>query len=292
MTTEIYRGKYYAKPRMKRQLKVVAFDLDETLGSFTDLDILWKGICDFCKNPPPPFLPTDLLDLFPEFLRYGILPLLEFLYEKKREKLCHKLYIYTNNQCSPTWTDMIAAYLNQKVNPEIDPPLFDQTICAFKIGDKVVELARTTHAKTHPDFIRCTLLPKDTEICFVDNSYYPDMKRNCIYYIQPAAYYHTLSTDDIIQRFVTSSLGRALLTTSAYVGLFRSFIHTEFYKQAAIHPGYCSKEKLKMDIMVAQKMMFHLQEFFYYTKRRHYTRKKKGYAYNTTRKLRRGLFCK
>lgn len=282
MITEIYKGKCYSKPRMKTQLKVVAFDLDETLGSFTDLDILWRGISAFCSAPP--FLPTDLLDLYPEFLRYGILPILEYVYQKKRENICHKLYIYTNNQCSPTWTDMIAAYLNKKVNPELTPPLFDQTICAFKIGDKIVELSRTTHEKTYFDFIQCTLLPKNTEICFLDNTYYPEMKTNSIYYIKPAAYYHSLSTEDIIQRFVHSVLCSYLCPTPAYVGLFCSFIHTEFFRNGGIQPGNSSREKRKIDILVAQKMMYHINEFFYYRKRRHRTHKIRGHVLNRTRK--------
>ena len=38
----IYKGKEFHKKRKKRIKRVVAFDLDETLGSFSDLYILWS----------------------------------------------------------------------------------------------------------------------------------------------------------------------------------------------------------------------------------------------------------
>ena len=41
---QIYKGKHYYKSNLKHCPKVIAFDLDETLGSFVDLDILWNII--------------------------------------------------------------------------------------------------------------------------------------------------------------------------------------------------------------------------------------------------------
>jgi hypothetical protein len=182
---------------------------------------------------------------------------------------------------------MIANYLNLKVNPDITPPLFDQTICAFKIGNKIVELSRTTQEKTYFDFIQCTLLPKHTEICFLDNAFYPKMVNDSIYYIKPASYYHALSTDEIIQRFVESPFGNLICPTPVYLGLFCSFMHTQFFAQGENLRQYPSREKQKLDIMVAQKMMYHINDFFYSTTRSHRTRKLSKLSMNRTRKLRR-----
>jgi predicted secreted acid phosphatase len=41
---EIYKGNYYSKHKKNRAKRVVVFDLDETLGSFVDLEILWELI--------------------------------------------------------------------------------------------------------------------------------------------------------------------------------------------------------------------------------------------------------
>ena len=39
---QLYKGKYYNKKRTKTNGRVIAFDMDETMGSFTDLEILWN----------------------------------------------------------------------------------------------------------------------------------------------------------------------------------------------------------------------------------------------------------
>ena len=61
--------------------KHFVFDLDETLGSFSDMYILWKGIKHlresiiFDKS-----LFRNIINLFPEFLRYGIATILQYLH--------------------------------------------------------------------------------------------------------------------------------------------------------------------------------------------------------------------
>ena len=81
---KIYKGKAFSKPRINKYKKVLVFDLDETLGSFIDLEILWRAIhrcAPSIKNVPEFF---EVLELYPEFLRYGILPILEYLNQKKK----------------------------------------------------------------------------------------------------------------------------------------------------------------------------------------------------------------
>jgi hypothetical protein len=195
--------------------KVVVFDLDETLGSFSDLFLLWSGI----RHYYPTFDKfTELLDIFPEFLRYGILSILSFLDQKKKTKECDKIFIYTNNKCAPSWASLITTYLHNKItiyspsiehNTGIEIPLFDKIIGAFiplknstKFG-RVSETSiqnRTTNKKTYSDLIHCTMLPKNTEICFIDDTEYVKMKHDKIYYIQPKAYFHTLSVSEMIER--------------------------------------------------------------------------------------------
>jgi hypothetical protein len=104
---QIYKGNHYSKAKEKKYNRVVAFDLDETLGSFVDLEILWRGILQFCtidntekennESNNITILFHELLDLYPEFLRYGIIQILEYLLVRKKEKTCNGIYIYTNN---------------------------------------------------------------------------------------------------------------------------------------------------------------------------------------------------
>lgn len=277
---QIYKGKHYYKTRLKNYPKVVAFDMDETLGSFVDLEILWSGIKLY--NPTNTISFGAVMELYPEFLRFGILPILEYLYVKKRNGQCSGLYIYTNNQCSPPWVDMIADYLNKKTETDAEVSLFDKVIHAFKINNKVIELERTTHDKTHNDFIQCTLLPKNTEICFIDNTYYEAMNNRRIYYIKPRAYIHSLSSDEIINRLIISDLGKILCPFPNQSQVFRGFMNNEYMKKGGIHKGISGTQKMEIDILVAQKMMYHIKEFFYLTHRKMNTRKYKPVSNSVT----------
>ncbi len=217
---EIYKGKCFTKRISKRNKRVIVFDLDETLGSFIDLEILWRLLTEISSE----INFNDLLDIYPEFLRYGIVNILEYLYSKKKSNAYYKLYIYTNNQSQPYWIQLLTQYFQHKLSiRENEPSLFDQIIYAFKINNVKYELGRTTHAKTYNDFINCTILPNNTSICFLDNTYYSQMVDEHIYYIKPTAYYHGLSTRDIIHRFIVSNIGsEIILKTSMNINSFNA----------------------------------------------------------------------
>ena len=265
---EIYKGKYYNKKRNKSYGRVIAFDLDETLGSFTDLEILWSSLQHFTKKYEPTNF-NELLDLYPEFLRYGIIPILEFLHQKKLSGQCKKIYIYTNNQCNYNWVDLISKYFTYKLKLKED--LFDQIIKAFKIGERRIEPCRTTTAKSYSDFIKCSLLPEKTEICFIDNVEYNRMKQERVYYIKPYSYYHHLSTQEIIQRFVNSTIFTRISVNNNHL---HQFIVDYFLHRNHITDGNPLISDLQRDILVSQKIMYHLREFFYLTTKRKRTQKK------------------
>jgi hypothetical protein len=265
---KIYKGHLFHKPAglKANKKKVVVLDLDETIGSFADLEILWTALCelDVFEQTQESF--NKLLDLYPEFLRYGILNILDFLYYKKTRGFCYKLFIYTNNRFPKSWTTMIIRYLEKKQN---NPCLFDQLICAFKINDCIVEPKRTTHSKTHGDLIRCSLLPKTSEICFVDDKYFDNMTGGCVYYIQPKPYNHMMLTCDIIERLCKSNLiGDSNLALS-------HFLEDKFYNFNTVVK---SDEEIAIDRSVSQKLMFHIQEFFHLTTSSNRTQKTRNYS--------------
>jgi len=290
--TPIYISeKYTAK-------KVIILDLDETIGSFSDFYKLWSILDDLVKHEnPKESLETyikfhELLSLYPEFFRHGILHILEFLYHKKRTNLCHKIYLYTNNQIllrgygdtkSPTkWVSFIIDYLTRKICPKSkDFPLFDQLICAFKINKKQIELKRTTSSKTHSDFIRCTVLPKRTEICFIDDIFHPGMSTDKVYYIQPKAYVHYLQPDEIITRFIESTLFQNI--PSEYREDIISELNDGFgYSMKTI----ITKSEIAEDIKISRKLFYYIREFFYLTTKKQKTRKMRERSKNSTKKSR------
>jgi hypothetical protein len=246
---------------MKNTPRVVAFDLDETLGSFSDLYILWSSLQEYTdKSVPLNF--NKLLDLYPEFLRYGIIPILQYLLDKKRTGECGNVYIYTNNQCEVGWVDLISRYFSYALNTK--QKIFNRIIAAFMINNQRVELARTTHSKTFSDFIKCTILPKNTELFFIDNTHYPQMKQSEIYYIQPKSYNHNLSTHDVIERFMLSPLCDNVLTTPTDINILRNFLLGSFIRNDIYYiTNKPELVQLETNIVVAQKIMYHLREFFH-----------------------------
>jgi len=239
---KIYKSGYSKGSKIEKASKVIALDLDETLGEFSALVALWQcsssqEFSDFCM----------ILDCFPEFLRCGIMTILEYLYKKKQKGHCARIFLYTNNRYSPTLPQFITKYFAEKIGGD----LFDQTICAFKVGDKIIEPERTSHQKTHGDFIKCTLLPKSTEICFIDDVYHENMNTDKIYYIQPFQYYHALSAEDIASR--------ALKMMPHYFSNKSSLMAKLSNRPYHASPDY------EIHTKVSQKIMYYIKEFFYLT---------------------------
>lgn len=264
---KVYKGEHISTNNSKSTHNVIVFDLDETLGSYSDLVVLWdhlKGSISF----------NDLLDLYPEFSRYGILSILDYIYKQKLRGHCYKNFIYTNNKCSYEFVELISDYFSYKLGIDYGG-LFDQIIRAFKVDNKIIEIMRTTKQKTHTDFIQCTLLPQKTKICFIDNTYFPDMENPRIYYIQPLSYHHHLSKEDIINRLpiYCDSI------TTIYDDL-----HTFPDSIMSKYNDYL-KMKKKTDALVARKMMYYIQDFFYLTTTKRRTKNKRHLSKRITRKI-------
>ena len=275
----IYKGSF-VKKKSHINPKVITFDLDETLGSFGELYVLWKGVSTLFPSHRQDVLFEKILDLYPEFLRTGILNILSYLYTKKISGECAKVFLYTNNQCygsyNSKWVSYIISYIHKKICSQ-KMVLFDKIICAFKINNQIIEPLRTTHNKTYNDFIRCTLLPRTAEICFIDNTYFSKMATNRVYYIQPRSYSHILSHDDIAGRFMKnySSFG---LPYNSYQNIYDWFSNNNLGSQIF--------EKRKEDVAVSKKIMYHLKEFFLMSTKSKRTKKISLRLGNFTRKVR------
>lgn len=249
-------------------MKIVVFDLDETLGYFVELGIFWDSLNLYLlKNNKEELNQNDfnnILDLYPEFLRPNIINILNYLKQKKTSNFCNKIMIYTNNQGPRKWSNHIISYFDSKMNYK----LFDQIISAFKINGKRVEICRTTHDKTYKDFISCTKLPLDAEICFLDDNYFPGMTNNNVYYINIKPYMYELSFEEMYKRFLDSTLGKKFLENipiimdnsnkeQQWIDFMNKNI--KLYNFQVIEK---TDTEFEIDKIVSKRILFHLQDFF------------------------------
>ena len=263
-------------------MKIVVFDLDETLGYFTEFGIFWDCLIYYLKNKNEETITqsdfNDILDLFPEFLRPNIINILNYLKNKKQSLCCHKMMIYTNNSGPKEWAHHIIDYFSKKINYK----LFDQLISAFKINGKVVEVCRTTHDKTYNDFIKCTKLPVNAEICFLDDTFYPEMANDNIYYINVKPYYHDLKFEYMLDKFSKSDIGKKIINNDDnFIKIMNE--HIKLYKYDCIDK---ESNEYEMDKIVGKQIVKHLKEFFNKTKKNKTIRNKKvkNYKLNKTQR--------
>jgi hypothetical protein len=254
-------------PISSKPLKIVVFDLDETLGYFVEFGTFWNAIEAYknTKLTQDDFNAT--LDLFPEFIRPNILSVLKFLKIKKKCKKCSHLMIYTNNQGPKEWAIFIKKYFESKMKSNI----FDRIIAAFKINGKQVEFCRTTHNKTHNDFIKCTKVPKNSQICFLDDVYHPDMKNDNVYYINIHPYVHDLPFQEMIDRYINAGfidIEDQEDFNNFVINYVKKYNHTFIKKDM---------DEYEIDKILTKQILHHMQIFFNKDIGNSITRKSKKY---------------
>jgi hypothetical protein len=241
-------------------MKIVVFDLDETLGYFTQYGIFWDSLTNYIKIKNKSQLTQinfdNILELFQEFLRPNIINILTYLKSKKKTNCCHKMMIYTNNTGPREWAQHIISYFEKKIHFK----LVDQIIAAFKINGKRVEICRTTQNKTHNDLIKCTKIPADAEICFMDDSFYPEMANDNIYYINVKPYYYDLKFEEMLERFNNSEIGKEIVGTDD-VKEFNNLMmeHINLFKYVVVEKD---EKEYEVDKVLGKYIISHLQTFF------------------------------
>jgi len=238
-------------------MKIVVFDLDETLGYFTEFGMFWDSLNHYIKSKALAPLSQDdfnaTLDLFPEVLRPNIINILTYLKTKKESSCCHKMMIYTNNNGPREWAQHIVGYFDKK----LDFKLIDQIIAAFKVNGKHVEICRTTHNKTHQDFVRCTKVPANAEICFLDDTFHPGMSNEHIYYINVKPYYHDIPFEEMVARFMTSDIGKRFGNNMDFE---RSMLL--YFKEYNYNCVPKDVQEYEVDKIIGKQIITHLQTFF------------------------------
>ena len=247
-------------------LKVVVFDLDETLGYFVVFGMFWNAIISVFKRPLTQLEFNKTMDLYPEFIRPNMVQILTFLKRKKEANKCNNLMIYTNNQGPEEWAIFIKTYFEWKIGGAI----FDRIIPAFKVGGN-----RTTNRKTHADLIRCSNVPSTSRICFVDDLYHDGMNTNNVYYIQVRPYIYDLPYDTLISRYLSAN---NLLGVTASQFMTKCIFHLNKYNHTFISK---TQEDYKLDVEDTTRMIKCIKRFFNQSN----TRCKRKRSSNKTKRL-------
>tara|TARA_Y100000591_G_scaffold313039_1_gene318115 strand:- start:4438 stop:5223 length:786 start_codon:yes stop_codon:yes gene_type:complete len=256
---------------------VYVFDLDKTIGYFTQIAIFMEAIEQFIKRKLQLKDFFNLLDLFPKIFRPDTFAIFKYLKELKKKHKYVKVLIYTNNMGPKNWVHHIRKYIEHKLNYK----LFDRTIAAWKVGKVIYEKCRTSHSKSIHDLVRCSGVKKNDKICFLDDQQHPHMIKPNVDYLYLYPYKYDYEFEKMTNKFLKSNLN-TLIKKENYK-IFKenvlSFAQKDPYgyryiERTAKNPiNYNNKE-----------IIIYLKKFFKENKR--YTRSKKKKQNKTKKKAR------
>ena len=166
---------------------------------------------------------------------------------------------------------MITKYFDYKLKQ----PTFDRIIAAFKVKGKQVELCRTTHDKSVNDLFRCTQLPENTQICFIDDQYHPLMKNDNVYYINVKSYNYSIDFHIMSTKYFKTIIREGNM--DEFVNYITTYMNTSGYQ-------VIEKDETEhnVDKVISKKLLSHLKEFFGSNNK---TKRKKHSKRNKTEKL-------
>lgn len=182
--------------------KAVIFDLDDTIGHFEQFSMFKYGLDDVLETNPGKDFFIKLLDVYPNIFRPGIMNVLKYLKNIKKKDKNLRVIIYTNNNGPRSWTLLIKDYLENKINYN----LFDKVITKYDTSSVVN--CRTTYQKTHSDLLKCTGLPKQSQILFLDDQTHEKMKHKNITYLKLYGYNFHIKPKLMIKKFLKSKVGK------------------------------------------------------------------------------------
>ena len=285
-----------ASSSFEKKHKVVVFDVDETLGNFAQFSIFGHVLDDYFSQKDIIYRHfNDLVDLYPEIIRPKMVRILDYIRKKKNAGICSKVMIYTNNMAPDKWVTHIRRYFEYKLKHvtmssasasekelAIVPPLFDHLIGGFKPNQPYSTNGypqRTTKEKTIDDFIHCSRLPANIDICFLDDLYHPKMTDERVYYIKLQPFYSYISFETFVVRFLNSQLFRDVfdkfdvpsitptMTAAVKKQIISIELHDLFIKYANLANFDVKMYQKKMnpreiDEIISKYIIYHLQQFF------------------------------
>jgi len=197
-------------------VKVVVFDLDETIGHFVQLSILDYKLRKFYNKDLTKDHFHKILDIFPEVFRPNMMNIFKYLHKMKiKHKGKIKIMIYTNNNGCRMWVNRIKSYIEKKINYKI----FDRVICAWKHDGKILEKNRTGYDKKYDDLLKCGHLKKTDKIMFLDDQFYEKMLHPQVTYLHLKPYHYKYSEKTLYGKYIS----RANLPYAKSMDLARFF---------------------------------------------------------------------
>lgn len=178
-------------------MKVVVFDLDDTIGHFVQLSGLDWFLTKLYGKVVTREHFNEILDLYPKIFRPRIFKIMEFLKNEKKRRKDVKVMIYTNNTGCKIWVHRIKSYIEKKINYK----LFDRVICGWKYDGRIIEPNRTGWDKKYKDLLRCGNLTKKDEILFLDDQYHPDMFHPKVTYLQLKPYFYNYPNKHMLMTY-------------------------------------------------------------------------------------------
>jgi len=260
---------------MSRNYAIV-FDMDETLGSFSQLYRFWNLTKIYLNKPT---LENNyfytIIDLFPLFLRPNILFLLELIKKKKITKVCDYVMIYTNNNGPNEWANLIKSYFHYKLDYE----LFDKIIRAFKIHGKHIELCRSSHEKSFKDLINCTQLPINTKVCFLDDQQHNEMHHKNVVYINIEPYHYNIKYEIMASKFYNKF-------SNIFENEINDFVNYIHLNTSNHNLNSLNKSKIQknIDLLLTYEIIKQIKIFFKSNKHKTQRNKKNYKAINTFKK--------
>jgi hypothetical protein len=240
-------------------LKIVVFDLDETLGCFVQFGVFWDAFITYMKLVNKEKMDqnqdvfNEFLDLYPEFLRPYVLTILEYLKTQKQNGVCDAVMIFTNNHGPPSWAEHIKKYLEYKINYK----LFDKVIGAYEVDGVIREKCRTSHEKSYRDLLRCANIHVPTKVCFVDDLLHRSMVNPNVDYIKINPYVFHLPPLLIVERALKSHFVEKYVPDD---GFFKNYIMISMSKYR-FHFNKKTKMEYDVDIIATKKTFQYIQKF-------------------------------
>ena len=158
---------------------IIVFDLDETLGDFGGLSLLWPfekvdrcrfaNFCHFMNNNTQCYSPW--VNKLPE------------LAIARDNGEIGAIVIYTNNNGDPSWANAIAGHIGVMHKRRI----FDSVIGGYKrhLGSTQ---CRSSSRKTYAELCNCLGVSQSTKVVFIDDIEHPGMRHPNVQYVRTIPY--------------------------------------------------------------------------------------------------------
>ena len=228
-----------------KKYKIIAFDLDETIGHFEQVSIFLNGMQNIIKTEITDKYLLKLLDIWPNIFRYKIFEVFKLIKAAKIKNHNIKVVIYTNNMGPRSWTLLIKKYIEKKINFK----LFDSVISAYRPHEKTN--FRTTHEKTFKDLIRSINCSEESEILFFDDVYHENMKHDKLTYTKLIPYRYAVEHKKMIYDYIISKKNKIIYDSDIipFKKIMLKFLNSGPDKYRIYNtPRYINKEQHKLII--------------------------------------------